>query len=565
MDHTSNAVSRRKAGGSTAPPGPYVPSDGSRHESRLGMFLGGAVLCSLVLMLYLKTLAPGVLYYQRPVLMDAAMLEVHAYTLGVTHPTGYPTYLLLTHLFTYLPFGDVAYRVNLASAVYAAVAVLLVYVVGLLLTGRVVAAGTGALAFGVGAIFWSVAIIAEVYTLNVLFVGLVIATLLLWRKRRQDRYLLLAAFLMGLSLTNHLTSGLLVPAGALFVALVDRHKLADLRLVLKGAVLFVVGLAPYIYLPVRAAADPALKEADPTSLGRFLGFVSGSELQGGYLSLHPADFAGGLIVFGAYLAREFYWVLLLVGALGLWAMVRRDRPAAAMTVALCVGWVLHASAYNIHDFFLYFIPAYMIVGLWISVGVGFLLEVVEHRIVEPPRLRKAALLLLSAGFVLLPLAGAKQIYAWVDRSHDDKGRRIIEAVARNTEPGATVLHNRSSLWYMVLVEKRRTDLTLLDPFRPETITTHDLVWPDDVSPEKSYDRYGTYDNTGVEAARVAVKEAPVYLLDQESANPADFKDAGFKMVEVEEGILYRLVPAEQQNRAAEPDSVTSRDAARASR
>ena len=43
--------------------------------------------------------------------------------LGITHPTGYPTYLMLTHLFTYLPFGDPAYRVNLGSAVYAALAV----------------------------------------------------------------------------------------------------------------------------------------------------------------------------------------------------------------------------------------------------------------------------------------------------------------------------------------------------------------------------------------------------------------------------------------------------------
>ena len=40
--------------------------------------------------------------------------------LGVTHPTGYPTYLLLAHLFTYLPFGDSAYRVSLASAVFGA-------------------------------------------------------------------------------------------------------------------------------------------------------------------------------------------------------------------------------------------------------------------------------------------------------------------------------------------------------------------------------------------------------------------------------------------------------------
>ena len=66
------------------------------------------------LLLYLDTLAPTVLTY------DSGMLQTKAYTLGIGHPTGYPTFILLGKLFTYLPFGDVAYRVNLSSAVYAA-------------------------------------------------------------------------------------------------------------------------------------------------------------------------------------------------------------------------------------------------------------------------------------------------------------------------------------------------------------------------------------------------------------------------------------------------------------
>ena len=65
-------------------------------------------------LLYLGTLAPSVLYYERPELIDAAMLQVHSYALGITHPTGYPTWTMLAHIFTYLPFGDPAYRANLA-------------------------------------------------------------------------------------------------------------------------------------------------------------------------------------------------------------------------------------------------------------------------------------------------------------------------------------------------------------------------------------------------------------------------------------------------------------------
>ena len=76
-------------------------------------------------------------------------------------------------------------------------------------------------------------VIAEVYTLNTLFISLVVLVLLVWRDKRENRYLLAAAFLTGLSLTHHVTSGLLLPTAALFVLAVDRRKLLEWRLVLK--------------------------------------------------------------------------------------------------------------------------------------------------------------------------------------------------------------------------------------------------------------------------------------------------------------------------------------------
>src|SRR5215204_7788186 len=166
------------------------------------------------------TLAPTILPYDLPDLLGVPMLQMQVCVLDMTHPTGYPSYILFSQLFTYLPFGDCAYRVNLASATYAALAVLSVFAAGYLLGRRVAAAAAAALAFGVGVTLWSQAVIAEVYTLNALFVALTLLALLLWRERRKDRYFLLSAFLVGLSLTNHLPSGLLLPASLLFVALV---------------------------------------------------------------------------------------------------------------------------------------------------------------------------------------------------------------------------------------------------------------------------------------------------------------------------------------------------------
>ena len=271
---------------------------------RPGTLVVALGVAGFALLLYLRTLAPTVLYHERPELIDAAMLQVHASVLGITHPTGYPTWTMLAHLFTYLPFGDPAYRINLASTVFGATAVFLLFFAGLRLSGRIWAAAAGSLAFAVGSTFWSQAVIAEVYTLNAAFVSLVVLTLLLWRDTRKDRYLLAAAFFMGLSLTNHVTSGLLLPTAALFVCAVDYRKLLDRRLVLKTTGLFLLGLTPYLYLPIRASMKPSRREAEPTSLTEFLNFVSGRDFTV-LLRIGAGEIPSRLASFWGYLQEEF--------------------------------------------------------------------------------------------------------------------------------------------------------------------------------------------------------------------------------------------------------------------
>lgn len=508
----------------------------------------GAGVSLLVFALYLKTLAPGVLNYARPEMLDAAMLQVHAASLGITHPTGYPTWTMLTHLFTYLPVENVAFRTNLASAVYSAVAVTFVYVAGYLLTRRAVAAAAGALAFGLGQTLWSQATIAEVLPLNATFAALLVALLLLWRESRRESYLLAACFFMGLSLTNHLTGGLLLPAGALFVLLTDRGKLTDIKLVLKGIGLFVAGLAPYAYLPLRASMKPQSMEADPSTTGALLDHVSGERLNDRLLTLQPGRLRERLLFYGEQLLENFPLMVLVFAAVGLAAMVARDRAAAAFTVVLFAGWLAHAASYNILDVELYFIPTYLMVSLWISTGTGTALGGAESLLPRSPRGRRLALpLALGAAAVLLPLSGVVTTYTEVDRSEQDEGRRVIETVAEEVEPGATVIHHRSSLWYMVVVEERRRDLTLVDPYYPSWGPRHyDAVWPGNLPPDETDRRYGTSrDDLGVTAAKKAADRGPVYILDQGRVGGSAFREAGFEVVRVEKGMLYRLVPRSQ--------------------
>jgi len=204
-----------------------------RWRPRPTPFLAAAIwLVSMAL--YMRTLAPSILP------ADSGEFQFASYVLGLVHPTGYPLYLLLGRLFALLPFGDVAYRLNLMSAFWGASAVCVVYLLGLEIWGSAltltfsqrerefrsspwkregrgegwIAAHLAALAaaglFAVSDTFWSQAVIAEVYTLNAFFAALALLLLLQWARGR--RSLLPLAFVFGLSLTHHRTMVLLVPA-----------------------------------------------------------------------------------------------------------------------------------------------------------------------------------------------------------------------------------------------------------------------------------------------------------------------------------------------------------------
>jgi 4-amino-4-deoxy-L-arabinose transferase-like glycosyltransferase len=534
---------------------------------RLDGLVAALGVAGFAFVLYVGTLAPTVLYYERPELIDAAMLQVHSYVLGITQPTGYPTWTMLAHLFTYLPFGDPAYRVNLASAVFGAAAVFVLFFAGWLLGGRIWAAATGSLAFAVGNIFWSQAVIAEVYTLNALFVAAIVFVLLLWRNTRRDRYLLAAAFLVGLSLTNHVTSGLLLPTAALFVFAVDRRKLLDWRLVLGGAGLFVLGLAPYLYLPVRALVGPPVYEADPSSFARFFELVAGREFGIRFGTFGPDEYLSRLVSLWGYLLEEFHPGLLLVAAVGVIVMLLKDRAGALLIGVPFLGWLVYAIGYDIFDYFIYFIPSYLMLALFVAVGAATILEGAERLVARtPPLLRTATPVLVSIALLYLAVADVGEDYSLEDRSEDLTGRRVVEAVVEKTAPDATVLHHRSPLPYMILAEERRADLTLVSPWYPAQNPMR--VWSVRSTPDGEYPAAKSVGSNGVADARVAARKGPVYALGS-SIGLCNFQNTGFSVVRVEGDLLYEIVPPnsaaytspdEQQGTVVEPGHVTDETA-----
>jgi hypothetical protein len=210
-------------------------------ERRDWLFALGVALLALVA--YIRTLAPDVLY------SDSAEFQTLAYTLGTTHSTGYPVYLLLARLVGFLPLRTPAWRVNLFSALSAAVTVGGVYLLTRFVARRRLAAVLGSLALALSYTFWSQAIIAEVYTPGTAFLIAILLLLAHWQYAPVVRRgaLFLAAALTCLSLGVHAYVVLIAPAAVVFVigTLWLRRVSASARCLRAAAVGFLVGLGLY--------------------------------------------------------------------------------------------------------------------------------------------------------------------------------------------------------------------------------------------------------------------------------------------------------------------------------
>jgi hypothetical protein len=514
--------------------------------------LAGLATGLLAFALYLSTLAPTVLYYELPELRDSSMLQVRVAMLGIVDYTGYPTYTLLGNLFTYLPFGDVAYRVNLFSAVHAALAVGFLYGIGYLLTRRIVPSAAGAVAFGVSPLLWSQAVVAEVYAMNTTFVAAILFVLFLWRDTRRDRYLLLACLLMGLSLTHHITSGLLLPAAFLFVGLVDWRKLVEWRLALKGAGLFLVGLLPYLYLPVRASMDylpsgvvwgqPLVREYPPNTFYGFYNLVSGGLWKERMWAFGPAELPDRVAMYLNHLYGEvgqFHVALVLAGVAGAFYLAYRDAVSAVVLSFLYFGWVFYSLEYDIEDIEYYFIPTFLIFCVFMAAGFSGVFDAAERLLRDAPNAaRVGAAGVLAAAILISPLADVGASYAENDMSGDYRGREIMDAVAEKAEPNATILHHRSSLDYMILVEGRREDLRL-------------VPYLEDPHPY------------GVGRGILSVDDGPVYILFPGRTNTpyylgvdvsrSLYQRVGYDLAPVDEGALLYEVVREGEESAEDRD------------
>ncbi len=329
-------------------------------------------LFAAALLLYVQTMAPTV----AAIYDDSLEFPLVVHRLAIAHPTGYPLYTLLAKLFTLLPTGDVAHRLHLFSAVCAAGAVAVLYLAARRLGLHRLGALAAALLLAVSPVFWSQALIAEVYALNALFVAALLLAAAQWAEGgRKFSDLDVLAFVLGLSLTHHRTIVLVFPALVVYMALAYRQRprasdaqnsaapahLPRRLLTLLG--LFSLPLLLYLYIPLRGMVTSSLDGSYTNTLAGFLSWVSASTYSS-FLSGNPLQQAALSVAdYVTLLGQQLGWGGLALAALGaLWLALRRVRLLALLGLSW-LAVVAFVRLYHVADTPVFLIPSFMAAAL----------------------------------------------------------------------------------------------------------------------------------------------------------------------------------------------------------
>jgi hypothetical protein len=418
--------------------------------------------------------------------IDAGELAAVVSVLGIAHPTGYPLFSLVAHCALWLPLGgEEILRLNIFASLLVAVSVGVFLKILLTLArmslpvsakvrvrsagpgpGLLISAFVAALSFGLSTTVWAQSVVIEVYGLHLFLLS---TTILLFLRGIEEtvagsqeipRQLVAAAFVLGLSFSNHLTTLLIVPALVTLYAATNGIRRDSLIRAAKLTPAFLLGLTPYFYLPVRAGTPPPVHWGFPAEFERLIWHVSGKQYRTWmFSSFESAE--KQLSYFLNHFPSEYNLLLVGLMLVGLVTAFRASRKIFWFLVAAFLGCVLYSINYDIHDIDSYFLLAYLIAGVFLFYGVTGLMELIPGR--------KGVGVFVGVFVILLalPVSQYARNRSEVNEADNYLVADYVHNVFANTAQNGVILTFQwdylvSAALYFQLVRHEREDIVIID-------------------------------------------------------------------------------------------------------
>jgi hypothetical protein len=421
--------------------------------------IGPLVVGGVAFVVYLRTLLPGIAFG------DWGEMQTVPHVLGIAHPTGYPTYILLAWLVELLPIGSVALRANILSAALVAIALATTTAIALRLGARPtvgIAAGLGLGAIGT---VWAAATVAEVNPLHLALIALLIHRALVWEETRRRRDLAIGGLIVGLALGNHLLALFVAPFVVAFALWAGRRTLIERPESLAAAAgAGILGVSVYLYIPIAASLSPVLPYNHPTTVDAVWWLVSGTQFRGQFdflSSSGPGELIAALPALWTLVTDRATAIVPVVGLAGL-AILARRRTALALALGaiLLVGVYLWANYLRLEH---YLLVPWLVIAIGAAAALEALARTVDARLPAIRTVEPGDLVGLAAAVAAVVLAIGN--WSTADRSRDSSGETYVAAVFAALPENAAILSEwdaSTPLWHGQHVRGERPDVLIVD-------------------------------------------------------------------------------------------------------
>ena len=418
-----------------------------------------------VLIVYNFTLAPSVIQ------IDSGELASVQKLLGIAHPTGYPLFTMLGYFFLQLPiFSSDIFQANFLAAIYCSISVGLFskFLFEIFLISKVNSLPettikliiiSSSIVLGLSTTFWFQSTSVEVYSLHLV---LIISTLFLFVKafRNDDaKFWYLFAYFFGISLSNHMTSILIIPAA---VYLYFKKNSFNKNSFLFGARLALItaisAMIVYLYLPIRAMQEPILNWGNPIDFERFWRHFTGAQYQVWIFSSLEAS-KKQLSYFIQNLTNEFFYIIYLPIIFGIVSLFKISKTVLFFTLLLTFSTILYSINYDIVDIDSYFLLTYISFIVFFFFGIIRILAFSKNPTIN--------VILMTIILIIFPALQLTMNHDKVDQSDNFIFEDYTKA-SLNSLPANSILFSYqwdyliSPSYYFQFVENYRRDVTIVD-------------------------------------------------------------------------------------------------------
>lgn len=472
---------------------------------------------------------------------DSGEIAAAAHLLGLPHTTGFPLYILTGKLFTLLiPWGDIAFRLNIYSAILTTGAVVLLFFLLRSLSLSIISSSITSFIFGLGRnTIWSNAGVIRVYALSLFLAILLFYLFIQWQKTSNKKFLYLYAFIFGLAIGNHLV---IVVMGAPLLFMLWREFVLNrkIRSLLYAILLFFLPLLQYLYLLIAYSRNTILTLGDISSFRGFLSYITQKDYTSKIFARLSDNSLGFLNELVNLLKTEFMLVFLIAALLGFLILWHRNKVLFLFITYIGAANILIMFLYGDNNDILVLYRYLFLVYISLAIGLGFLLNYFFQRHSFPQnKIIFATLIIL---IILLIGFQFKASYA-VNNKHDNF---IVPDLAKNIlitpEPNAILITTddaiTGSIWYLQSIGYRPDIIHIgyswffLEWYAMDIMKKHSIILSNDVF-TPSYNG-----QTAIRTLIVNSESRKVYTTFRQWGN--DYLDSNFDLVPI--GLVYRVVP-----------------------